>query len=440
MVKRRSPFTTTRAIAGVTAAAAAAAIVVAGCSMPAHAPETRSPSPPTRVEPAPSSPQINNSPPVADEAAVDDPAPDVTFSAPTYGGEDPPDVSASPTADAISAVAPVGAVVATHVGPLHAVAVAPISGANVSDSNGHSRASHDQPTSPSANLTPAPAPIAKPVTPVDQPADDRGPLQLQTVAVDPGTWIVLAEVAAQVPGHDRDGVVRCQLLDTTTAAVLDETTGSVADEARPVAGMELTAQLTLTEPTTVAVSCIGPTDGSIIHGAALVAVAASMPMDQVSTPIAQTPLGTSESSVATVTIGAGRWLAGFRVTTTADDAKTVSCRLAATEGGEAPQPAVPSMDPSADGSLSTAVVVNGPTTVSLLCRAEDGDDALIATGVLWALLPASTPCSAAVATGDDRSTTPLDPQAGDGQGAAGSFDPGSQASLTAPQCTPNAFR
>jgi hypothetical protein len=214
---------------------------------------------------------------------------------------------------------------------------------------------------------------------------------VQSLTLGTGSWTVVAKAFAVDLSGGGD-IVRCQVFDVTHKKALD---GAAAEVKPDYPGSMITnlAKLAVPSGATVAIQqrCGHDTDGGnpayLDAGATLLAFKAkSAAGNRLARTMAQTPLGLSDSTVATLSLSAGTWLVGYKATAVSFDAAKNEARCGVEQayasrwvGGGA-------------GGTTVATVANFLTvttsasrTISLTCWDYDGANHYLDPGsVLWA--------------------------------------------------------
>jgi len=270
---------------------------------------------------------------------------------------------------------------------------------------------------PAPPPTPTPAPTTAPTTiptttttlpPLPNPviAKSAASLPLATtmkvvasINVPAGSWTILGKWTAVDFGAG--DWFRCILWNVNGATQLDGSTVRVTGNTSWVLTAHNAAQATFGATTTVQLQCKEDGEGLVAGnapyldpGATIVAIPARAAADQTTARNgADTPLGTTDTLVAQVSLGSGSWLVGFKATTVGfiSGFGVVTCRVdvspQAISKGEVGANAVQNRWAV---SLVGAGSANGNVTAKLLCSANvPGTKLDGGTAVLWARKVAS---------------------------------------------------
>ncbi len=215
------------------------------------------------------------------------------------------------------------------------------------------------------------------------------PVQGMTLAA--GPWTVVAKAFAVDLSGGGD-IVRCQIFDVTHNKALD---GAAAEVKPTYPGSMITniAKLVVPSGATVAIQqrCGHDTDGGnpayLDPGATLLAFKAkSAAGNRLTRTTAPTPLGLSDTTVATLSLSAGTWLVGYKATAVSFDGTNneARCRV---------EQAYASRWVGAGAGMTTVatfanfltVKTSSTRTVALTCWDYDGANSYLDPGsVLWA--------------------------------------------------------
>lgn len=214
---------------------------------------------------------------------------------------------------------------------------------------------------------------------------------VQSLTLGPGPWTVVAKAFAVDLSGGGD-IVRCQIFDVTHQKALD---GAAAEVKPTYPGSMITNIAKLVVPTgaTVAIQqrCGHDTDGGnpayLDPGATLLAFKAkSAAGNRLTRTTAPTPLGLSDTTVATLSLSAGTWLVGYKATAVSFDSTKNEARCVVEQayasrwvGGGAGGTTV------ATFANFLTVTTASSRTISLTCWDYDGANHYLDPGsVLWA--------------------------------------------------------
>ena len=223
------------------------------------------------------------------------------------------------------------------------------------------------------------------------PMPTPGIKPVQGMTLTAGPWTVVAKAFAVDLSGGGD-IVRCQVFDITHNKALD---GAAAEVKPTYPGSMITniAKLVVPSGATVAIQqrCGHDTDGGnptyLDPGATLLAFQAkSAAGNRLTRTTAPTPLGLSDTTVATLSLSAGTWLVGYKATAVSFDGTNneARCRV---------EQAYASRWVGAGAGMTTVatfanfltVKTSSTRTVALTCWDFDGTNSYLDPGsVLWA--------------------------------------------------------